>query len=256
MACDHHPSPEIESPSALKAAGVRGFRDGFGVPIMSIFASMAGFGALAREAGFDVVQSVTTTAIVWGLPGQVAMASLHLAGASALVVFTAVALANFRMMLMVASAMDMMGLKGHSIGLAGKFMLMHFLAITSWVQLGHIEGDYTPRQLLRYYKCFGGVIYLGGLSGAGLGYYLSEVVSIEVLRGVLMLTPLYILLMVVNARRLSNRYAAAIGGLLCPLSFPLIGEWGILLGGVAGGSLVVWVNAMKRRHERQGRHDV
>ncbi|MCE2517127.1 MAG: AzlC family ABC transporter permease, partial [Alphaproteobacteria bacterium] len=133
-------------------------KDSFGVPAVSIFASMAGFAALSREAGFDVTQAVATSALVWGMPGQVAMASLHLAGASALVIFTAVALANFRMLLMVVSGMDMMGLRDSSMGTLRKFLMMHMLAITSWVQLGHVQPLFTPSQLQRYFLAFGGMI--------------------------------------------------------------------------------------------------
>lgn len=208
---------------------------------------MAGFAALAREAGFDVTQAVATAALVWGMPGQVAMASLHLAGASALVIFTAVALANFRMLLMVVSGMDMMGLRDSSLGFLRKFLMMHMLAITSWVQLGHVQPLYTPRQLRAYFLAFGGMIYGFGLSGAVFGYYLSEWVSDEVLRAVLVVTPLYILLMVINARVLAHRYAAVLGGVLCPLSYPLIGEWGILFGGIAGGTLVIWGQQLRRK---------
>lgn len=232
-------SPSLDSPESLRAASLQGLRDGFGVPAIAIFSSMAGFAAIAREAGFDLSQSVMTTALVWGLPGQVAMASLYLAGSSALVIFTAVALANFRMMLMVTSTMEILGLKQTSMGFMRKFFLMHFLAITTWVQLGHVQMNYTPPQLLRYYKTFVVMIYGAGLTGTILGYFLSDVVPIKVVQVVLVLTPLYILMMVINARLKANRYAVVVGGVLCPLCYPLMGEWAILFGGIFGGTLVL-----------------
>lgn len=234
-------------PDRLRLARKNGFRDSFGVPAISIFASMTGFAAIAREAGFDMTQSVATSALVWGMPGQVAMASLHMAGASVLVIFTAVALANLRMLLMVVSGMDMMNLRDSSLNFVQKVLLMHMLAITSWVQLGHVEGQYTSRELRSYFYGFGGMIFVFGLTGSAFGYQLTAWVGDEVLRAILVVTPLYILLMVINARVLSNRFAAVLGGALCPLTYPFIGEWGILFGGIAGGTMVIGVKYWRQK---------
>ena len=86
------------------------------------------------------------------------------------------------------------------------------------------------------------MIYIAGILGTGFGYYLSDYVSDDVLRIILAITPMYILMMVVTARQSLNRYAGFLGGILCPLSYPLIGEWGILLGGIVGGTMVVMID--------------
>lgn len=245
-------STSAQPTSNHRAIMRRGIKDSIGVPGISIFASMIGFSALAREAGFDVVQTSATSGLVWGMPGQVAMASLHMAGASLLVIFTAVALANMRMMLMVMSGMDMLGLREVKISFVKKFLLMHMLAITSWVQIGKIQPDYTPPELLAYFKGNAGMIYLFGMLGTFLGYYLSELISQEALRAVIVITPLYILLMVINARVKDHRMAAILGGALCPLSYPFLGEWSILFAGIVGGSLVV---AIRHGLSKQGFFD-
>ena len=87
--------------------------DALRAPAYALGATMAGFATIAREAGFDVWMAVTTSALIWGMPGQVAFASLYSAGASLFVIFIAVTLANMRMLLMVVSAADMMHLKMH-----------------------------------------------------------------------------------------------------------------------------------------------
>ena len=235
------PSPE-NNPIDFTAFKKRGAIDALGVPAFSIFANMTGFSAIARAAGFDISQAMVTTALVWGMPGQVAMASLHMAGASAMVIFTAVALANMRMLLMVVSGMDMTGLRDQPMPLWKKMGLMQMLAITSWVHVGQVEDQMTKAELLRYFTAFASVIYIAGILGTGFGYYLSDYVSDDVLRIILAITPMYILMMVVTARQSLNRYAGFLGGILCPLSYPLIGEWGILLGGIVGGTMVVMID--------------
>ena len=229
-------NPDLENLSLLRRKGAL---DAIGVPIFSIFANMVGFSAIARESGFDISQAMVTSALVWGMPGQVAMASLHMAGASALVVFTAVALANMRMLLMVVSGMDLTGLRDAPMVFWKKVLLMQMLAITSWVHIGQFEGQYSKQGLLYYFIGFAAMVYIFGILGTGVGYFITEWVSDDVLMVILAITPMYILMMVVNARQLVNRYAGLFGGLLCPLTYPMIGEWGIMLGGIVGGTLVV-----------------
>ena len=79
----------------------RGAVDAVNIPGFALGSTMTGFAVIAKEAGFDFWMIVATTASVWGLPGQVAFASLYATGASLMLIFVAVALANMRMMLMV-----------------------------------------------------------------------------------------------------------------------------------------------------------
>jgi len=227
-----------ELPDLLRARQ-DGIRDALGIPAISIFSTMVGFAAIAKEAGFGLPQTLVTTILVWGMPGQVAMASLHMAGASALVIFTAVTLANMRMLLMTISGVDMMGFKHHPVPFWKRLLLVQMLAITSWVQLGAVEDRYSPKMLTSYFTGLGGMIFSAGLVGTVLGYVIADMVPVQVLRAILVITPLYILMMVINARRVRNRLAGLAGGALCPILFPLIGEWAILVAGLVGGTLVM-----------------
>ena len=228
---------------------VRGVAAAIGFPGLSIFGSMVGFSAIAREGGFELPMAMATTLLVWGMPGQVAMASLHATGASLVVVFTAVALANMRMLMMTISGIEMMGLNRSSHSFLAKLLLMQMLAITSWVQIGMFEGRMDRGRLLQYYLGFAPTIYACGMAGTVTGYFLSDWVGDEALRAVLVITPLYILLMVINARRVLNRVAGIAGGSLCPVLFPVVGEWSILIGGIAAGTMV----SLAHRYLRDGR---
>ena len=124
-----------------------GMRCALGIPGVSIFGTMLGFAAIAREAGFDLSMTLATTFLVWGMPGQVAMVTLHAAGASALVIFTAVALANMRMLLMTVSGMAIMGAGQDALPFWRRLVLAQMLAITSWLQIGILEGRRPPHIL-------------------------------------------------------------------------------------------------------------
>ena len=198
-----------------------GVFDALNVPGLALFFTMVGFSALAKDAGFDVWLVSATTLTVWGMPGQVAFASLYATGASLSIIFLAVALANMRMMLMVISGYNMLQLKQHNMTFWKKILLMHIMAITSWAQLIHVKDKYSPNLLLSYYIGFAITIYIFGLSGTFIGYFIDTIANNEVLRAIIFMTPLYILLLVVSSRDNINRFAAVLGGTITPIIFPI-----------------------------------
>ncbi|MDA1152783.1 MAG: AzlC family ABC transporter permease, partial [Proteobacteria bacterium] len=149
----------------------------------------------------------------------------------------AVSLANMRMLLMVISAADMMHLKSHNLPVWKRIFWMQFLAITAWANLGLAQQKYPPHLLLPYYQGFALTIFTFGILGTVFGFFLSDLLPADILRVVIFITPIYILLLIINARQKANRLAVLIGGVLSPIFFPFAGEWAILLAGVIGGSL-------------------
>ncbi|RVU36657.1 branched-chain amino acid ABC transporter permease [Hwanghaeella grinnelliae] len=222
-----------------RAARRVGLIDGFGVPSFALFTTMIGFGAIAREAGLDIYVTVATTMFVWGMPGQVAFADLYAAGASGLVIFTAVALANMRMLPMTVSGLPMMHLKAHKRGLFRNIVTAHLLAITGWAQLTAARNKVPPMGVLPYYLGFVSVVYVAANLGTVFGYYLSDIVPDPVIRVAVYVTPLYIVLLVSSARVWANRLAVLLGAILGPLTYPLLGDWCILAAGLGGGTVAV-----------------
>ncbi|HCP17812.1 MAG: hypothetical protein CBC12_06755 [Candidatus Puniceispirillum sp. TMED52] len=229
------------------------FRDLCQVPGLGLFFSMVGFAAIAREAGFGLKEALATSALVWGMPGQVALASLYLAGASAAVIFMAVALANMRMMLMVVSTVDLVGFRRHGTAIIKQIILMHFLAITTWIQLSVVRGKVADRAMVIYFIAFALPLFAIGMLGTLLGFYLVDLVPPLLLKAIVFTTPLYILMMVAKIRVQLFRYAGVAGGVLAPLLYPVIGEWAILLAGVAGGTLIMLPRLITARRVRQKR---
>ena len=211
--------------------------DALRAPCYALCVTMAGFSAIARESGFDFMMTLMTSLGVWGMPGQVAFASLYSAGASVFVIFVAVSLANMRMLLMVISAADMMQLKSHDLPVWKRVFWMQFLAITAWAHLGFAQQKYPSHLLLPYYQGFSITIFTFGILGTVMGFFLTDLLPPELLRVVIFVTPIYILLLIMNARQKANRLAVVFGGALSPMFFPFVGEWAILLAGLIGGTL-------------------
>ena len=216
-----------------------GIVDGFGIPGWALMGTMVGFGAIAKDAGFSAAQTIVSTFTIWGMPGQVAMASLYASGSSLFVIFTAVALANMRMMLMAISGADMLALNSRQHHWLKKVLFIQFMAISGWAQISYKQPDYTPDQLRQYYAGFCVLLFTGANIGTTTGFFLDQLVPPHIQPLIIFITPIYILLLLVNARVSVNKHAAACGGVLAPALYPVFADWSILISGLAGGTLAV-----------------
>jgi predicted branched-subunit amino acid permease len=83
-------------------------------------------------------------------------------------------------------------------------------------------------------------IYLFGLCGTIIGYYLDDFVKQDVMRVIVFTTPLYILLLVTMSKDKVNKLAVLLGALICPTTYPFFGNFSILIAGIIGGSLALF----------------
>ena len=68
---------------------IKGILNAINVPGFALGSTMIGFSVIAKEAGFDIWMVLATTASVWGMPGQIAFASLYAVGSSLVLIFIA-----------------------------------------------------------------------------------------------------------------------------------------------------------------------
>ena len=220
-------------------------KDAANVPGLALFSTMLGFSALAKEAGFDIFMVTAITLGVWGMPGQVALVGLYSTGASLIIIFAAVALANMRMMLMVITGVKILRFDLHEVSFWRKLLLIHLMAITSWAQIGYVQDRYSNNLLLFYYIGFSLTIYLFGFLGTVVGFFVNIYVSTTVLTVIMFMTPLYILLLVINSKDILNKVAVIMGVVFVPSIYPILGNWSILIGGISAGSLAFFMNFMR-----------
>jgi len=240
---------EEAPPVTWSAARRIGVVDGLGVPALALFTTMVGFGAISRESGLDVFVTLAATLLIWGMPGQIAFVDLYAAGAGGVVIFTAVALANLRMLPMTVSGLPMMRLNDHAVGFPARVGIAHLLAVTGWAQLTAAQNKVPPMGVLPYYIGFVAVIYVAASAGTVFGYYLSDLLPQPAIRVAVYATPLYLLLLVAGARHWGNRLAVLLGALLGPMTYPVLGDWCILAAGLGGGTMAVLI---ARRRARRG----
>ncbi len=230
-----------------------GLVEGIGIPGIALSGTAIGFGAIAREAGLDFFQTTASTLLIWGMPGQVAMVSLYAGGSSLFVIFTAVALANMRMMLMSISGADMLGLNTEKMPFIKKLFYIQFLAISGWAQLTYRESHYSKEQLRQYYIGFTAMLFMLAVSGTMIGFMLDDLVPAHIKPLIIFITPIYILLLLVNAKQTVNKWAGCFGGVICPLLYPIFSDWSIFIAGFIGASLAVLMTKYQHKNSQKGR---
>lgn len=215
-------------------------RDALGFPAIMLLASMTGFGSLARESGLTLGMALSTTAGIWGLPGQVALAEMHAAGVSAVFVILAVSLANARFFPMAVSFIPLM--RGGVRRYGWMFALVQLLSINSWAAGLKRFPDLDVSQRPRYYVAFAAICMTAGLFGTALGYYGIGAMSRPAALGLIFLNPLFFAVLLAGTRLGPAVSAMLIGIPLGPLFHWLSPEWGLLATGLVGGSLAFWMH--------------
>ncbi len=223
-------------------------RDALGFPVIMLIASMTGFGSLARESGFTLGMALSSTAGIWGLPGQLAMTEMHAAGVSAVFVILAASLANARFMPMSVSFLPLIRHPDHND--RWSYLLVQLLSINSWAAGIRRFPTIEVIHRRRYYVVFAVVCITGGLTGTVIGYFGVSAMPRPAALGLIFLNPLFFTVLLAGSQSKAAIIALIIGIPLGPLFYLLSPEWGLLATGLIGGSLAFWL------HQRYDKSDV
>jgi len=237
----------LDTPQQVNRLAVR---DALGFPALMLLASMTGFGSLARESGLPLGVALASTAGIWGLPGQVAMAELYAAGTPVMFVILAVSLANARFMPMAVSFIPLM--RHHVRSYGWMFLLVQFMSINSWAAGLRRFDEINPGLRQRYYIVFALICMSSGLAGTFLGFVGVTAMPRPVALGLIFLNPLFFAVLLAGSRTRIAALALAIGAPLGPVFHLVSPDWGLLATGVVGGSAAFLIN---RTMESKTAHD-
>ena len=226
----------------------RAARDALGFPSLMLVANMMGFGSLARESGLTLGMALSTTAGVWGLPGQVALVELHMAGVSAVFVILACSLANARFMPMAVSLIPLIR---DGVGRYGwMFVLVQLLSINSWAAGQRAFPDIAKPMRVHYYVLFATIYMTAGLIGTAIGFFSIGIISRPFALGLLFLNPLFFAVLICGTTSRPFVLAILIGILLSPVFHLISAQWGLLATGFVGGTIAFWLH--RRRAIKDG----
>ncbi len=244
-----HPGPLPRSLPGPTTAEVirRALRDAFEFPWLVLLASMTGFGSLARDSGFSLDLALISTIGIWGLPGQVALVELYSGGGEMAAVVMASSLANARFLPMAVALMPLLrqGLR-HT---AWSYVLVQLMSINTWAAALRTAPAFGGRHLRLYFLVFAAVCMTSALTGTAIGYFAIGSLPRPVTLGLIFVNPLFFALLFAGFKGRAVVLALVVGAVFGPLVHLVLPDWGVLVTGVAAGSLAFALSRLLARRE-------
>jgi len=209
-------------------------------PAIALGCCFIAIGALFKNLGFTIQESVFSTMLTYALPGSLVMAESILIGASLLSIFIAVWLVNARLYPMAVSLFPIMM---HEDQPRWKYYLScHFIAISAWLIMRSNYMEIEKKYRVDYWIGIGTATWTVSIIGTIMGFYLSSFLNNDILIGLAILNPIYFICMMVGAMKtIQITLSVLLGGILGPIFYFFSPEWSILLGGFVAGTIAYLV---------------
>ena len=212
-------------------------------PAIALGCCFIAIGALFKNLGFTIQESVFSTMLTYALPGSLVMAESILVGASLFSIFVAVWFVNARLYPMAVSLFPIMM---HEDQPKWKYYLScHFIAISAWLIMRSNYQEIEKKYRVDFWIGIGTATWTVSIIGTILGFYLSEYLNKDMLMGLAILNPIYFICMMVGAMKtIQIILSVTLGALLGPIFYFFSPEWSILLGGFVGGTIAYLIGEM------------
>jgi len=208
----------------------------FDSPAIALGASFIAIGALLKNIGFNIQQSILSTVLTYALPGQLVMAESFFIGASLVNIFLAVWLVNARLYPMTVSLMPL--LKEASQPKWKYYLSCHFLAVSSWLIMKDRIQTVNQKNRIDFWIGIGVGTWSTAIIATIIGYLLSDYLSKDMVIGLAIVNPVYFACMMIGAMKTKSISTAVIlGAISGPTLFLLYPEWSILIGGTLAGTI-------------------
>ncbi|MBT4888744.1 MAG: AzlC family ABC transporter permease [Rhodospirillales bacterium] len=242
-----HPEDTERSPSEVRKHGAR---DAFGIPALVLFASMMGFGSLARESGINVWHAIMTTIGIWGLPGQIVMVEMVAVGAPVVAVAMGVAAANARFLPMTLAITPY--LSDWKTTWPRRMLFAQFVTLTPWAAALQRFPSMKQSERIPYYAGFSIVCLIAAVLGTYMGHVLAGILPRPLTLSLMFLSPAFFAMVFAGVRQRAGVIALFSGAIIGPYLHGLSVNWGIPATGILAGSFAFGVDFLLRRYA-QGR---
>ena len=205
-------------------------------PAIALGCCFIAIGALLKNLGFNIQESVFSTMIIYALPGSLVMAESILIGASLLSIFIAVWFVNARLYPMAVSLFPLMMDENQP---KWKYYLScHFIAVSAWLIMKSNYEEIEKKDRVDFWIGIGTATWSVSVLATILGFYLADYLNKDMLMGLAILNPIYFTCMMVGAMKtLQITLSVSLGAILGPIFYFFSPEWSILLGGLIAGSI-------------------
>ena len=204
-------------------------------PAIALACCFVAIGALLKNIGFNIQESVLSTMLIYALPGSLVMAESILIGASLLSIFIAVWFVNVRLYPMAVSLFPLMIDEKQP---KWKYYLScHFIAVSAWLIMKSNYELIEKKDRVDFWIGIGTATWSVSILATILGFYLADFLNKDMLMGLAILNPIYFTCMMVGAMKtLQIILSVSLGAILGPIFYFFSPEWSILLGGLVAGS--------------------
>ena len=204
-------------------ASIKGVRS----PAIALGASFIAIGALLKNIGFTIQESVFSTFLTYALPGSLVMAESMIVGASLLNIFIAVWLVNARLYPMTVSLMPLLM---HRTQPKWKYYLScHFIAVSSWLIMKDNYEPINKKSRIDFWIGIGVATWSVAIISTVIGYFASDFLNRDILIGLAIINPIYFTCMMVGAMKtVKISLSIILGTILGPAFYFISPEWCIL----------------------------
>ncbi len=216
-------------------AALRGLRAGMSVPAAVLFATALGFGALARDAGFSIAQTVFISGTVFAMPNQVMLVDQLSRNETIAITALAVALTAMRLLPMTVTLVPLLDRPRRHLGI--DLVLSHFVTISTWLEGNRHLPSLAPAARAPFFAGLGAMILLALMLGTALGYVGAAFVPAPVTTALLFATPVYFFLsLLATSRTRFDFVAVGAGAALIPVTHWIHPSFDLLGAGIVGGT--------------------
>ena len=194
-------------------------------PAIALGMSFIAIGALLRNLGFTIQESIFSTFLTYALPGSLVMAESMLIGVSLLNIFLAVWLVNSRLYPMTVSLMPLLMHKNQP---RWKYYLScHFVAVSSWLILKNNYEEIEKEYRIDFWIGIGTATWFIAIFSTVLGYYSADYLNKDMMIGIM--------------KTIQLSLAIILGAILGPAFYFISPEWCILIGGIIAGTIAFFI---------------
>jgi predicted branched-subunit amino acid permease len=212
-------------------------------PAIALGCCFVAIGALLKNLGFNIQESIFSTLLIYALPGSLVMAESLLVGASLLNIFLAVWLVNARLYPMTVSLIPLLMHKSQP---RWKYYLScHFIAVSAWLIMKSRYQSVEKKHRIDFWIGIGTATWSVAILGTLIGFLSADFLNKDMMIGLAIVNPVYFMCMMVGAMKtIQVSLSVILGAILGPLFFFISPEWSILYGGFSAGTIAFFIGEL------------
>jgi len=216
---------------------------GVNSPAIALAASFIAIGALFKNIGLNIQESIFSTFLTYALPGSLIMAESLIVGASLLNIFLAVWLVNARLYPMTVSLFPLLAHKSQPR--LKYYLACHFIAVSAWLIMKENYKSVERKYRLDFWIGVGAANLSVAISATVFGFFIADYLNKDLMTGLAIVNPVYFICVMVGAMKtIQMSLAVILGSILGILFYFVSPEWCILLAGFIAGTLAFFIGEL------------